>query len=81
MHNDAPVYLCELVCTYQPTRTLRSANNNILEVKRTRTKGGDGSFAVAAKSLWNNLPTLIKTCDTLVNFKHRLTTHFFHSSC
>ena len=23
MNNDAPVYLCELVCPYQPTRTLR----------------------------------------------------------
>ena len=38
MHNDAPVYLCELVCPYQPKRTLRSANNNKLELKRTRTK-------------------------------------------
>ena len=40
MHNvnDAAVYLCELVCPYQPTNTLRSANNNMLEVKRTRTK-------------------------------------------
>ena len=32
MHNDKPVYLCELVCPYQPTRTLRCANNNTLEV-------------------------------------------------
>ena len=31
MHNGAPVYLCELVCPNQPTRTLRSANNNMLE--------------------------------------------------
>ncbi|KAK2171897.1 hypothetical protein NP493_1005g00013 [Ridgeia piscesae] len=38
MHNDAPVYLCELVCRYQPTRTLRSANNNMLEVKRSEAK-------------------------------------------
>ena len=51
MHNDAPVYLCELVCPYQPTRTLRSANNNMLEVKCTRTKAGDCSFAVTAASL------------------------------
>ncbi|KAK2177197.1 hypothetical protein NP493_614g01084 [Ridgeia piscesae] len=65
MHNDAPVYLCELVCPYQPTRTPRSANNNMLEVKRTRTKAGDCSFAVAAASLWINLPTVIKTCDNL----------------
>ena len=48
MHNDAPVYLCELVCPCQPTRTLRNANNNMLEVKRTRTKAGDCSFAIAA---------------------------------
>ena len=34
MHNDAPVYLCEFVCPYQPTRTLRSANNDMLQVKR-----------------------------------------------
>ena len=60
MHNDAPVYLCELVCPYQPTRTLRSVNKNMLEVKRTRTKAGDCSFAVAAASLWNNFPTVIK---------------------
>ena len=59
MNNDAPVYLCELVCPYQPTRTLRSANNNMLQVKRTRTKAGDCAFAVAAASQWNNLPTVI----------------------
>ena len=79
MHNDAPVYLCELVCPYQPTRTLRSANNDMLEVKRTRTKAGDCSFAIAAASLWNNLPTVIKTCDNLTSYKHLLKTNFFVS--
>ncbi|KAK2161562.1 hypothetical protein NP493_1576g00003 [Ridgeia piscesae] len=79
MHNDAPVYLCELVCPYQPTRTLRSANNNMLQVKRTRTKAGDCSFAIAAASLWNNLPTVIKTCDNLTSYKRLLKTFFFVS--
>ena len=78
MHNDTPVYLCELVCPYQPTRTLRSVNNDMLEVKRTRTKAGDCSFAVAAASLWNNLPTVIKTCDNLTSFKRLLKTHFLY---
>ncbi|KAK2145109.1 hypothetical protein NP493_4026g00000 [Ridgeia piscesae] len=77
MHNDAPMYLCELVCPYQSTRTLRPANNNMLEVKRTRTKAGDCSFAVAAASLCNNLPTVIKTCDNLTSYKRLLKTHFF----
>ena len=58
MHNDAPMYLCDLMmCPYQPTRTLRSANNNMIEVKRTRTKAGDCSITVAAASIWNNLPS------------------------
>ena len=73
MHN---VYLCELVCPYHSTRTLRSANNNMLEVKRTRTKAGDCTFAVAAASLWNNLPTDIKACDNLTSFKPLPKTHF-----
>ena len=77
MHDEAPVYLCELVRPYQPARALRSANSNSLEVKRTRTKAGGGSFAVAAASLWNTLPNFIKTCDTLASFKCRLKTHFF----
>ena len=63
--------LCDLVCPYQPKSTLRSANNDVLEVKRTRTKAGDCSFAVAAASLWNNLPTVVKTCDNLTSFKRR----------
>ena len=45
--SDAPMYLCELVCPYKPTRTLRSANNNMLEAE-------DCSFTVAAAPLWDN---------------------------
>ena len=40
-------------------------------------KAGDGSFAVAAASLWNTLSNFIKTCDTLASFKCRLKTHIF----
>ena len=77
MQDEVPVYLCELVRPYQLARALRSASSNSLEVKRTRTKAGGGSFAVAAASLWNTLPNFIKTCDTLASFKCRLKTHFF----
>ena len=74
MHNGAPVYLCELVCPNQPTRTLRSANNIVV---RSHTKAAHGSFAGAVAFRWNNLPTVIKTCDNLTSFKRLLTTHFF----
>ena len=42
------MYLSELVCPNQPIKTLCSASNNMIEVKRARIKAGDGSFAVAA---------------------------------
>ena len=77
MHNEAPVYMCELVRPYQPARTRRSASSKSLEVKGNRTKAGGGSFVVAAASLWNTLPNFIKTCDTIASFKCRLKTHFF----
>ena len=58
-------------------KQLRSTSNNMLEVKRARMTAGDGSFAVAAASLLNNVPTVIKTCDTLTSFKRVLKTYFF----
>ena len=33
----------------------------VKQMKRTRTETGDGSFAVAAASLWNHLPTVAFT--------------------
>ena len=53
MHDEAPVYLCELVRPCQPARAQ--------QVKRTRIKAGDGSFAVAAASLWKTLYNLLKS--------------------
>ena len=61
MHNEASVYLCELMCPNQAARALHSASSNSLEVKRTRIKAGGCSFTVAAASQWNMLPNFIKT--------------------
>ena len=67
MYNDAAVYLRELVSPYQPRNTLRSAINNLLEVKRTRTKETARSLSLL----------LSNTCDTLASVKRLLKTHFF----
>ena len=76
-YKDTTTRQCICVNSYQPTRTLRSANYNMLEVKRTRTKAVDCSFAVAVASLWSNLTTVIKTSDNLTSFKRLLKTIFF----
>ena len=57
---------------YQRTRARHSASSNNLEVKRSLTKAGGSSFAVAASSLWNTLPNFIKTYNTLASLKCRL---------
>ena len=43
----------------------------------TLSKFGDRAFSKAGPSLWNKLPTDIKTCSTLEYFKICLKTHLF----
>ena len=58
MHEQAPVYLCELAVRYRPGRALLSADDPTrLAEPRTRGKYGNRSFAVAGPSLWNDLYT------------------------
>ena len=54
---------------YCPTRALRSGDQNILSVKKTRIKIGDSSFTVATSVLWNALPCQIKKARTIDCFK------------
>ena len=48
--------------------------NLYIFVVRTRVKGGDNSFVVAAATLWNALPNNFKTSACLATFKARLKT-------
>ena len=57
VHGDAPKFLSDLVCPDTPARALRSANNNMLTVRRTHCKPGDSSFAVDTATLWNTEET------------------------
>ena len=49
----------------------------LLTVVRTHVKAGDNSFVVAAATLWNALPSNIKTSACLATSKARLKTYFF----
>ncbi len=54
----APLYLTERLAFRQSNRVLRSANQLLLEVPRSRYKhwGEDWAFSVAEPRLWNKLP-------------------------
>ena len=56
----APVYICDLLSYYQPSRALRSADLSLLDVPATRLiTCGDRAFSVAAPKVWNGLPSIL----------------------
>ncbi len=58
---------------HSPGRCLRSSNQKLLLVPRSRLKKkGDQAFAIAGPKLWNSLPVSIRTITTEELFKTRL---------
>ena len=78
LNNMTPDYILELLQIYNPPRSLRSSNQNLLIIPKTATKTyGDRAFYSAAPTLWNNIPQSIRNCQTLHSFKSNLKTYLF----
>ena len=77
LHFSKPSYLADLISYYRPSRSLRSANAQLLSVPDIRTSVGRRSFSYAAPVIWNDLPHHIRSCSTLSTFCSRLKTHLF----
>ncbi len=78
LNNLAPSYLSDLLYPYNPTRNLRSGDQRLLSVPRSRLKyRGDRAFAVAGPRLWNSLPAYIRSAQSLTVFKSSLKTYLF----
>ena len=77
LHDEAPVYMKDMLAIYTPPRALRSANKHLLTVKRTRTEIGKRAFSVAAPILWNSLPEKIKSSESITCFRKNLKTFLF----
>ncbi len=70
--------LSDQLYPYNPTRNLRSGDQRLLSVPRSRLKHrGDRAFAVAGPRLWNSLPAYIRSAQSLTVFKSSLKTYFF----
>ena len=75
---QCPFYIFDLLQNYQPTRALRSCNQNLLCVPNFRLQTyGARSFSVKAPQLWNSLPTEIRQINSLTLFKSKLKTFYF----
>ena len=78
LQGSTPVYLNELISEYRPTKNLRSQSTRQLVVPRVRTKTyGERRFDKSAATLWNDLPTHLRSLDSIVAFKKGLKTFLF----
>ena len=78
LHQLAPQYLADLVTIYEPGRYLRSSNTLSLTERKARTKTyGERTFSYMAPRLWNALPSSLRQCQSITNFKTKLKTHLF----
>uniref|UniRef100_A0A4W5Q8G8 Reverse transcriptase domain-containing protein n=1 Tax=Hucho hucho TaxID=62062 RepID=A0A4W5Q8G8_9TELE len=78
LYGQAPAYISELLKPHDPLRSLRSADQLLFFVPRTRLiNRGDRAFSVVAPRLWNDLPLHVRLAPSLHIFKSRLKTHFY----
>ena len=83
VNGRAPSYIKDLCVStgYVESRSrLRSTtSHNLVEVASV-TKFGERAFRVAGPKAWNDLPTDIKSCNSIVTFKSKLKSFLFSRS-
>ena len=73
-----PPYLSSSLCTYEPSRSLRSSNEKLLKIPKRKLKSfGQRSFSFMALSLWNSLPATLRNVPTLSHFRSHLKAFLF----
>jgi len=80
LNGCAPTYIQELLSPYTPRRTLRSADQALLQVPKCRMKHGERAFRVSGPKLWNELPLPLRQLESYSVFKSKLKTELFRQS-
>jgi len=78
LHGCAPSYLSD-ECKSAPeaSRRLHSSGAVTCVIPWSRTRLGDRSFDVAGPRLWNKLPALLRSSDSLCQLRRQLKTFLF----
>lgn len=80
LHSSQPHYLSNSLHFYHPERNLRSSDQKLLSVTRTRTVTASRGFKHSAVSVWNSLPFDIRNSDSLFSFRRQLKTFLFQTA-
>ena len=54
---------------------LRSTSSDPLYIPQVKTKAGTRAFSVAAPTMWNSFPAIVKSQGNIVSFRRRLKTY------
>lgn len=75
LRGTAPEYLCDLLNPNTSVRWLRSSEQRVLMVPRSKLKlRGDRAFSIAGPKLWNSLPVSLRLVFSESEFKSKLKT-------
>ena len=79
LHGLAPQYLQSLISVKTSCYNLRGSNTLLLAMPSVKSKAtlGDRAFAIAAPSLWNALPSKLRSITCVNSFKVHLKTFLF----
>ena len=71
LNNLTPAYISNLLKPMSETQSLslRSSDNGLLSIPRSRSALYDRSFSYSASKLWNSLPQSLRTSSSLNEFK------------
>lgn len=75
-----PTYLRSLLHSYVPARSLRSSDQQLLQVPRCSTDFGRRAYSHCAPRLWNQLPLHLRLSPSISSFKRSLKSYYFSSS-
>ena len=80
LSSGQPEYLRSVLSYYCPSRSLRSSNTGQSYVPLVHTAFASRGYSVAAPTVWNSLPTDVRTYPSSFTFRCLLKTHFFHQA-
>ena len=64
LHTGTPSCLSERLHPYVPSRTLRSSSSANLHIPHTNLHFGSLSFHIAAPTVWNSIPSTLRSSQT-----------------
>ena len=81
LDGSLPQYLSSCLCTYEPSRTLRSSHEKLLKFPKCNLKTfGQRSFSFLAPTVWNSLPSDLRNAPSLSSFKKQTKTYLFRQA-